>query len=282
MSNAASPRRGLGRGFEVLIGGRDPRARARPARADPRQPTPAAAALRPRGDRRASPTRSAARAIVQPIVVRPTARGRLRADRRRAPLACGARGRGADAAGADPRGRRPRHAPARTGRERRPREPLPDRGGARLRAADRRVRALARRGLRAGRAARSRRSRTSCACSSSPTTCSRWSSAASSRRGTRARCWPFPTRPSAAGSRARSSRRGCRCAPPSAPPAGRARARSRARRRPSTRRSPPRVKQALGRLTGLEVRVAPGKVELAYADEHDLEQLAEALERAEG
>jgi ParB family transcriptional regulator, chromosome partitioning protein len=40
-----------------------------------------------------------------------------------------------------------------------------------------------------------------------------------------------------------------------------------------------RVRDGLGRLTGLEVRVAPGKVELAWADEHDLEQLAEALER---
>jgi ParB family transcriptional regulator, chromosome partitioning protein len=40
-----------------------------------------------------------------------------------------------------------------------------------------------------------------------------------------------------------------------------------------------RVKQGLERLTGLEVRVATGKVELAYADELDLEQLVEALER---
>jgi ParB family chromosome partitioning protein len=40
-----------------------------------------------------------------------------------------------------------------------------------------------------------------------------------------------------------------------------------------------RVKDGLQRLTGLEVRVAPGKVELAYDDEHDLEELAEALER---
>jgi ParB family transcriptional regulator, chromosome partitioning protein len=40
-----------------------------------------------------------------------------------------------------------------------------------------------------------------------------------------------------------------------------------------------RVKQGLQRLTGLEVRVAPGKIELAYADEHDLEELAEALGR---
>jgi ParB family chromosome partitioning protein len=40
-----------------------------------------------------------------------------------------------------------------------------------------------------------------------------------------------------------------------------------------------RVKEGLQRLTGLEARVAPGKVELAYDDEHDLEELAESLER---
>ena len=40
-----------------------------------------------------------------------------------------------------------------------------------------------------------------------------------------------------------------------------------------------RVKEGLQRLTGLEARVAPGRIELAYADEHDLEELAEALDR---
>jgi ParB family transcriptional regulator, chromosome partitioning protein len=40
-----------------------------------------------------------------------------------------------------------------------------------------------------------------------------------------------------------------------------------------------RVRRGLERLTGLEVRVAVGKVELAYDDEYDLEQMAEALER---
>jgi ParB family transcriptional regulator, chromosome partitioning protein len=40
-----------------------------------------------------------------------------------------------------------------------------------------------------------------------------------------------------------------------------------------------RIKESLQRLTGLETRVAPGKIELAYADEHDLEELAEALDR---
>ena len=43
-----------------------------------------------------------------------------------------------------------------------------------------------------------------------------------------------------------------------------------------------RVKSGLERLTGLEVRVAAGKVELAYDDELELEQLAAALERLDG
>jgi ParB family chromosome partitioning protein len=40
-----------------------------------------------------------------------------------------------------------------------------------------------------------------------------------------------------------------------------------------------RVKAGLARLTGLDVRVGVGKVELAYDDERDLEELAETLER---
>jgi ParB family transcriptional regulator, chromosome partitioning protein len=40
-----------------------------------------------------------------------------------------------------------------------------------------------------------------------------------------------------------------------------------------------RVKEGLQQLTGLEVRVAPGKIELAYTDERDLEDLADALDR---
>jgi ParB family chromosome partitioning protein len=37
------------------------------------------------------------------------------------------------------------------------------------------------------------------------------------------------------------------------------------------------VKRVLEELTGLEVRVAPGKVELAFSDEFELERLVEAL-----
>ena len=40
-----------------------------------------------------------------------------------------------------------------------------------------------------------------------------------------------------------------------------------------------RVKEGLQQLTGLEARVAAGKIELFYADEHDLEELADALDR---
>ncbi len=40
-----------------------------------------------------------------------------------------------------------------------------------------------------------------------------------------------------------------------------------------------RVKEGLKRLTGCETRIAPGKVELAFEDEHDLEELAETLDR---
>ena len=38
------------------------------------------------------------------------------------------------------------------------------------------------------------------------------------------------------------------------------------------------VKAGLQRLTGLEARVAPGKIELAFRDEHDLEELVARLE----
>jgi ParB family chromosome partitioning protein len=38
-----------------------------------------------------------------------------------------------------------------------------------------------------------------------------------------------------------------------------------------------RVKSDLERMTGLEVRVAPGRIELVYGDEHDLEELVERL-----
>ena len=61
-----------------------------------------------------------------------------------------------------------------------------------------------------------------------------------------------------------------------------------ARQRPRKRSSPvdpalaARVKTSAERLLGRPVRVARGKVEIGFADEHELEELAEALERATG
>jgi len=43
-----------------------------------------------------------------------------------------------------------------------------------------------------------------------------------------------------------------------------------------------RVRAGLGRLTGLEVRVAAGKVEIAWDEEHELTELAETLESLSG
>jgi ParB family chromosome partitioning protein len=61
-----------------------------------------------------------------------------------------------------------------------------------------------------------------------------------------------------------------------------------ARQRPRTRSAPvdpvlaDRVRNAVEQLTGRAVRVLPGRVELAFSDEHDLAELAEALENAAG
>jgi ParB family transcriptional regulator, chromosome partitioning protein len=56
-----------------------------------------------------------------------------------------------------------------------------------------------------------------------------------------------------------------------------------ARTRPRTRASidpalAARVRDGIRRVTGLDARVAPGRIELAFGDEHDLEELAERLE----
>jgi ribosomal protein L16/L10AE len=40
------------------------------------------------------------------------------------------------------------------------------------------------------------------------------------------------------------------------------------------------VRGALDQLAGWNARVLPGRVELPFGDEHDLAELAEALERA--
>ena len=92
-----------------------------------------------------------AQGLVQPVVVRPRKAGgfELIAGERRWRAAREAGH--ADGARARARGRRPRHAAPRARRERRSRAALRGRGGARLRAAAGRVRALARRALRADR-----------------------------------------------------------------------------------------------------------------------------------
>jgi ParB family transcriptional regulator, chromosome partitioning protein len=59
-----------------------------------------------------------------------------------------------------------------------------------------------------------------------------------------------------------------------------------ARQKPRTHSAPvdpalaERVRTALATLTGYNARVAPGRVELPFADEHDLAEIAEALEQA--
>jgi ParB family chromosome partitioning protein len=59
-----------------------------------------------------------------------------------------------------------------------------------------------------------------------------------------------------------------------------ARQRPRARSRPVDPALAERVRLALAQLTGVQARVASGRVELPFADEHDLAELAEALETA--
>ena len=59
-----------------------------------------------------------------------------------------------------------------------------------------------------------------------------------------------------------------------------------ARQRPRTRSAPvdpalaDRIRGAIGHLTGRSARVVSGRIELAFVDEHDLEELAEAFEAA--
>jgi len=59
-----------------------------------------------------------------------------------------------------------------------------------------------------------------------------------------------------------------------------------ARQKPRVRATPvdpalaARVRDALERITGFHAKVTSGRVELVFADEHELEEIAEALERA--
>ena len=169
------------------------------------------------------------------------------------------------------------------GRERRARAAVAGRGGARPTprwSTSSRCRSAT---SPSGSVGRSRPSRTGCGCSSCRTTCSAWSSAASSRKATRVPCSRCRTRKDAAGSRGRSSAAGCPCAPPSGPRAGPARGRSRgARRRRSTRLSPARAREAFRRLTGHDRACRGTRLEIDFADEQGLAELVEALELAAG
>ena len=89
-----------------------------------------------------------------------------------------------------------------------------------------------------------------------------------------------PTMRAAGRSRGRSCRRGCRFAPPSGPPAGRARRRSSGGRRRRSIRLAGRAKAAADRITGFSSRIVSGRLEIPFADETELEELVEALERA--
>ena len=92
MSSAASPRRGLGRGFEVLIGGAEPELAHLPV--DQIHPNPQQPRKRFDGEASAGLAESIRAQGADPAGRRAAAaRGRLRADRRRAPLARRARGR---------------------------------------------------------------------------------------------------------------------------------------------------------------------------------------------
>ncbi len=275
--DTSSPRRGLGRGLEVLVGGAGadgdllhlpvdaihPNARQPRRRFEPEATSGLAASLRHQG-------------VLQPIVVRPRPEGGYELVAGRAPLARCARGRARDAAGPRPRGRRPRRPAARARRERRPREPLPRGGGARVRDARRRVRALARRGRGARRSLQTGRLQ-----QAAPARAARGGALdARARRPHR--------RPRARGARG-LGRRG---ADPPGPAcrAGRAhrRATERAARDGGARRRPratpvdpalaERARAAAERLTGLPARVAAGKLELHFGDETRLAELVEALE----
>ena len=194
--------------------------------------------------------------------------GRLRADRGRAALARGGKRR-ADRPRlireADDRG-----TSARPRRERGAREPVGRRGA---RSCSLLIDAFE---LSLGEVAerwddRSPPSRTSSGCSSSPMTCSPWSSAAGSAGATLARCWRCrPGRPAPAGTEDR--RRGCPFVLPSGRRVVQGRARSRARRRRLTARGPGRA--GLAR-SPAQVRVAAGRSR-SPGREHQLEELAES------
>ena len=140
--SGAAPRRGIGRGLAAILRPSDRETEGlrelaiELIRPNPRQP-------RREFEREALLALSEsikARGILQPIVVRPIAGRRLRADRRRAPPARGGDGGPRRGARHRPRRRGGRAARARADRERRARGPEPGRGGACVRDPRRRPR----------------------------------------------------------------------------------------------------------------------------------------------
>ena len=285
MSSAADgpPRRGLGRGLELLMGGQEPTGvelLELPVDAihpNPRQPRRASTARPPRGSR----SRSARQGVIQPLLVRPRAAGgyelvagerRWRAAREAGRPTVPAVVREADdrdtlLLGLIENVAREQLTPV---EEARAYAVLIDEFCALARRRRRACRPVEAVGLEPDPAARAsgRRARHGRARPARP-------------RVMRAPCSRCRITRDAAASRARSCGRDCRCARPSSARSGPARSRSRASaRRRSIPRSPTRVRSAFAHLTGFHAKVGHGRVELVFADEHELEELAEALERA--
>ena len=281
MSSVPKERRGLGRGLEVLLGeGSQPELLHLPVETihpNPRQPR-----------RRFEPEAAAGLAasiklqgVLQPVVVRRRQEGGYEL------IAGERRWRAAQAAGTPTLPALVRDVGDRDSLllglvENVAREQLSaGRGGACVRLARRRVRALARR--RGGRESggRSRPSRTGCVSSSSPRTCSGCSRAETSRKATRAQSCLCPMTTRAGGSRAgsckegmtvRGAERAAQNGGAEAAPASHDRLRSGARRACAGRGE--------SVLTGLRSRVTNNTLEIRFDDETALAELVETLEAA--
>ena len=278
-ASSDTPRRGLGRGLEVLIGGSAAQAELLhlPVEAihpNPRQPRTPVRAGGDLGPRRLDPAPGRAAAGRRA----PARRGRFRADRRRAPLA------------RRPGGGHP-HAPAvvRDADDRDTlllglvenvaREDLSPVEEARAYALLMDEFELSLGESPSASAARSRESPTACACSSCRRRCSGCWRAATSPRGTPEPCSRSPTTTRGCGSQA--DRLGGH-------DGARGRAGGAGGWRPPTPTARPgrtvdpaladRARAAAERLTGLPTRVAGGRLEIHFGDETRLAELVETLE----
>ena len=197
------------------------------------------------------PRRSRELGVLQPVLVRALGDERLRADRRRAPLAGGQAGRAADHPGAScATTDDARLARAGAGREPPPRGPQPARGGGRLPAADRGLRASPTRRSPSGSARAARRSPTRCACSGCRRRSSTCSPTASCPPATPGRCSARRTARSRSAGPPGRRRRAGRCATVeeavrSRGSGGRRRPRRRRRGRADRRRRPRRRRPRL-------------------------------------